>query len=98
MEVEFQDDDLEKLLFDADHKPKHTEDVVKMYRKRLQFIRCAPDERSFRTMKSWHFEKLKGKRKGQYSIRLNRQYRIVFLIEGVKENKKIVILSIEDYH
>ena len=98
MKVEFDDDDLERLLFDADHRVRLPEEVIKMYRKRMQFIRQAPDERSFRAMRSFHFEELKGKRQGQYSIRLNKQYRIVFRFEGEKDTKKFVLLSIEDYH
>jgi len=98
MKVEFDDDDLERLLFDERFNAKLPAEVVKMYRKRMQFIRQAPDERAFRAMKSFHFEELEGKRKGQHSIRLNVKYRIVFRIEGEKEEKRIVLLSIEDYH
>ncbi|MBX3177861.1 MAG: type II toxin-antitoxin system RelE/ParE family toxin [Candidatus Hydrogenedentes bacterium] len=69
-----------------------------MYRKRMQFILNAPDERSFRTMKSFHFEELRGDRQGQHSIRLNRQYRLVFRFEGVSPEKRLVVLAVEDYH
>lgn len=31
-----------------------------------------------RNVKGFHFEKLKGKRKGQYSCRLNKGYRVFF--------------------
>ena len=98
MRVEFADDDLERLLYDADFVPRWPKGVVKKYRMRMQFILQSPDERAFREMKGFHFEALKGKRKGQHSIRLNRQYRIVFRFDGAKEEKRIVILSIEDYH
>lgn len=98
MRVEFADDDLERLLYDAHFKPRWPHEVVKMYRRRMQYILQAPDERAFRVMKSFHYEELKGKRKGQHSIRLNAQFRIVFRFEGNKEDKKLVILSIEDYH
>jgi plasmid maintenance system killer protein len=37
----------------------------------VQAIRVAKDERPLRLTRSYHFEKLKGKRQGQYSIRLN---------------------------
>ena len=98
MRVEFSDDHLERLLFDEGYKSRLPEEVVKMYRKRMQFLLQAPDERAFRAMKSFHYEELKAKRKGQHSIRLNRQYRIIFRFEGEKENKRIVLVSIEDYH
>ena len=98
MEVEFDDDDLKRILYDADYRPRYPEEVIKKYRERMQFILRAHDERDFRAMKSFHFEELKGKRKGQNSVRLNKKYRLVFRIEGVKDGKKIVIQSIEDYH
>ena len=40
------------------------------------------------------FEKLKGERKGQYSIRINDQYRICFKWE----NENTVDVEIADYH
>lgn len=98
MDFEFDDSELEGLLFDPSHKSRYPVEVVKMYRKRMQFIRNAPDERSLRAMKSFHFEELKGNRKGQHSIRLNQQFRLVFRIVGEKDNKKLVLLAIEDYH
>jgi len=98
MRVEFADDNLERLLYEADFKTRWPQGVVSKYRMRMQFILQAPDERAFREMKSFHFEALKGQRKGQHSIRLNRQYRIVFRFEGVGEDKRVVVLSIEDYH
>lgn len=98
MEVEFQDDDLKRLLDSDEGKSRYPVEVVKMYRKRMQFVRSARDDRDLRAMKSLHFEELKGDRKGQHSIRLNKQYRLVFRVVGGKEKRKIVVLSIEDYH
>ncbi|MGR3177234.1 MAG: type II toxin-antitoxin system RelE/ParE family toxin [Candidatus Anammoxibacter sp.] len=47
-----------------------------------------------RNVKGFHFEKLKGKRKGQYSCRLNKGYRVFFkkivntiIIEVLEINK-----------
>jgi hypothetical protein len=42
---------------------------------RMQSIRAAANENDLREMKSNHFEKLKGDRKGDYSIRLNLTFR-----------------------
>ena len=41
-----------------------------------------------------HLEKLEGSRKGQYSIRINDQYRICFRIEG----NNFFDVEIVDYH
>ena len=49
-------------------------------------------------MKSIHFEKLKGKRSGEYSMRLNNQFRLILQIKKQGKDKVIVIRSIEDYH
>ena len=98
MEIEFQDEDLKRLLESDEGKSRFPVEVIKMYRKRMQFIRSARDDRDLRAMKSLHFEELKGGRKGQHSIRLNKQYRLVFRIEGKKEERLIVVVSIEDYH
>jgi len=51
------------------------------------------DELTF--FRSLHFEPLKGDRKGEYSIRLNLQYRLIFSI--TQDNKLLIdILVIEE--
>ena len=64
----------------------------------MQFVRSAKDERDFRSMRSMHFEELKGKRRGEYSLRLNDQFRLVMTLEGRGPTKKVRITGIEDYH
>ena len=73
-------------------------EVVELYRRRMQFIRGAEDARDLRNMHSLHFEKLKGDRAGQYSIRLNRQWRLVFRLRKDREGKTVIVLEIVDYH
>ena len=46
--------------------------------RKLWMIDAAPDINSLRIPPSNHLEVLKGERKGQYSIRINDQYRICF--------------------
>jgi toxin HigB-1 len=48
-------------------------------------------------LKSLHDERLKGNRKHQRSLRLNRQFRLVLELQQVPD-KTVVIVSIEDYH
>ena len=72
--------------------------VIKSARRKLTVLRAAPDDRSLRNWKSLHYEKLKGKREGERSIRLNDKYRIVFSLGEVADPHTITILSIEDYH
>ena len=98
MEIEFDDDELDRLETDARYISKHSATIVSLYRKRLQTIRSAPDERDLYALKSLHFEKLKGQRSHQHSMRLNDQWRLILEFKGKSPNKKIIIMSIEDYH
>lgn len=72
--------------------------VVKAFRKRMQLIRAAVDERDFYGLKSLHFEKLKGRRSHQRSMRLNDQWRLILELEDSPRGATIVIVRIEDYH
>lgn len=73
MDVEFDDDDLDRLETDPLFTAGLSNEVVRAYRKRMQQIRAFLDERDFYALKSLHFEKLKGNRGNQYSVRLNKQ-------------------------
>jgi proteic killer suppression protein len=64
----------------------------------MQFIRNAPDERDFFAMRSLRFERLKGGRSHQYSMRLNDQWRLILKLEGSGKDKVVAIVAIEDYH
>lgn len=97
MVVEFDDSDLDRLETDAKFDAGFSANVVTAYRKRIQFIRCAEDERAFYASKSWHYEKLQG-RPGEHSIRLNDQWRLIVRYSGSEKDKIIVVVSIEDYH
>lgn len=72
--------------------------VIKSARKKLTVLRAAIDDRSLRNWKSLHYEKLKGDRESQRSIRLNDQYRMVFELDEETEPQTVTILKIEDYH
>lgn len=100
MEVRFADDRLRRLESDPTFRAREFgDDVVRSYRKKLQFIRAATDERDLYGMKSLHFEKLQGERSHQRSIRLNKQWRLILELAAAEEGgKTVVVVSIEDYH
>jgi len=98
MNVTFKDQNLAKLESDAEFDGGYNSSLVKAFRKRMQQIRAAVDERDFYAFKSLRFEKLKGKRAHQHSIRLNDQWRLILEFVGEAPNKITVIVSIEDYH
>ena len=97
MEVRFKDDSLDRLVKEKDDGSRPAA-VVKAYRHRLQQIRSARDERDLRAMGSARLEKLKGKRKGQWSMRLNKQWRLILEFEGQGTDKAVVVVEITDYH
>jgi toxin HigB-1 len=98
MDVEFASADFEQMEKEYAFNGGFGQDVVRAYRKCMQLIRAAMDERDFYALKSRRFEKLKGDRLNQYSMRLNDQWRLI--VEIVKSNPKniIRIIEIKDYH
>jgi proteic killer suppression protein len=98
MEIIFKDKNLDRLEIDASFNYGHQYNIVKVFRKRMQQIRAAKDERDFYNLKSLGYEKLQGNRKHQHSMRLNDQWRLILEYEGAGNNKKILIIGIEDYH
>lgn len=99
MDVEFRDKKL--ALVETDRAAAETGlsiGLIESARDKLNYIRQAPDERSLRNWKSLHYEKLEGDRSGQRSIRLNKQFRLIFTLDGTCNPPKITVLSIEDYH
>jgi proteic killer suppression protein len=98
MDVEFANDDYDRLETDAAFDMGLAPGLVKAYRMRMQGLRSASDERDLYAIKSWRFEKLKGNRKHQCSIRLNDQFRLVLEIQNSSEGKHLRIMQIEDYH
>ena len=98
MLVRHEDEGLERLEADASFDAGLASAVVAAFRKRMQYIRAAVDERDFRAMKSLHFEKLRGDREGQYSMRLNDQWRLIVTLEGEAPEKVVVIVEVVDYH
>jgi len=100
MEVVFDNDELDQLETDPKFTGGRPPPIVKAYRKRMQIIRAASDERDFYKLNSLRFEKLRGKRKHQYSMRLNDQYRLILelLGENPLQGTFVKIVGIEDYH
>ena len=97
MEVEFKDADLRRLFEDARFDGGRSRAVVRAYRKRVTSIKAAVDERDIRAVKGNHFEKLAGK-EGEYSIRLNKQWRLILAFQTRNGIKTVVLLRIADYH
>ena len=99
MEVQHADDDLDRLEHDAAFTGGHAQAIVRAFRKVMQMIRAATDERTFYALKSLRFEKLRGDREGERSMRLNDQWRLILRFKDEEDGSKtVVVLAIEDYH
>lgn len=98
MNVRFADDRLRRLESDLAFNGGFGREVVRGYRKVMRFIRDAKDERDFRAVRSLNFEKLRGDRAGRYSMRLNRQWRLILAIETDANGNTMAVIEIVDYH
>ena len=98
MEVEFAHHDLDRLETDPGLTKGLPPAVVRVFRRRMQAIRAAVDERAFYALKSLHFEKLEGQRQHQHSMRINDQFRLIVELKGIAPDKRVIIVDIEDYH
>jgi len=98
VEVEFADDDLERLYSDPSFSLGLSVALVRAYRKVVGLIHSVRDERDLRAIKSFHFEKLRGERSHQHSLRLNNQYRLIIELTGKGAAKIVIIIDIVDYH
>ncbi len=98
MEIEFHRKDLALIETERAAETRLPTAVINSCRQKLVVLRAAPDERTLRNWKSLHYEELSGDREGQRSIRLNKQWRLVFVLDAERKPPLLKILDIEDYH
>ena len=98
MRFYFADRKLKRLYTEEKGAHKYPEAVVDAFFDVMAVIAAAEDERDLYALKSLHYEKLKGQRSHQRSLRLNNQFRLVVEREEDEEGKVFWIVSIEDYH
>lgn len=98
MDVEFADPQLDRLEVDVRFQAGYGGAVVRGFRKAMQAIRAAVDERDLYASKGLRFEKLKGDRSHQRSLRINQQWRLIIEIEEHEKEHRVRVIGIEDYH
>ena len=89
----FRSKETEKI-FNREFSSKLPSNIQRTALKKLWMLDAAPDINSLRVPPSNHLEALKGERKGQHSIRINKQWRICF----VWNNGDAFDVEIVDYH
>ena len=98
MEVDFADEDLDRLETDPRATARHGQNVDRAYRKALQAIRAAADSRDLYAIRGLRLERLKGKRSHQCSMRLNDQWRLIVEFVGADARMSVRVVEIVDYH
>ena len=84
MIVGFRDDWLRAFFIDEAHSRHIPADIDARLFRKLQMIDDAMCDQDLRVPPSNHFEKLKGNLKTLHSIRINRQWRLIFRWDGTK--------------
>lgn len=98
MRYRFKKKKLAYLYYEEKGASQYPPEVVEAFFDVMAAIEAAIDLRDFYNLKSLHFEKLKGRRKDDHSMRLNKQYRLTMQIEKDCGGNCLLILDIEDYH
>ena len=98
MIIEYPNGDRDSILFKINGKPKFPSGVIESFNNKIQFIESAIAITDLSAMRSLHFKKLRGNRKGEYSIRLNDQFRLIVKVAETNGQTKIIIMGVEDYH
>jgi len=88
------------LLLYTEEKGVHRypPNVVESFFDIMAIIHAALNESDIRAFKGLRYEKLKGDRQEQVSLRLNDQYRLIIEIGNDASGKVIWIIEITDYH
>jgi proteic killer suppression protein len=91
MDVEFREKSLALVETAQAAETRLPISVVNSLRQKLVVIRAAPDERTLRNWKSLHYEKMDG---DERSIRINKQFRLIFKLDTECKPNKMTILRV----
>lgn len=97
MIVEFEEEYLRDLYTKGvsnDKRRRYRIDVVKRYKRGIDYLKWASRKEDLFRINSLNFEALKGNKVGRYSIRENDQYRIEFTMRETTEEPILTICNI----
>lgn len=78
------------------YRVREFHDFERQLEKRLVILEEAQSKEDLMLLPSNHFEALKGDRRGQFSIRINKQWRLCF--EWSESDKRPFNIEVVDYH
>ena len=97
MIASFRDDWLRKFFVDDSCARAIPVDLESRLFRKLQMIDDATTDQDLRMPPSNHFEKLRGNLAGLYSIRVNKQWRLIFAWDGGKGEASEIYLDDHSY-
>jgi len=97
MIVSFRDDWLRAFFIQDEYSRNIPADLESRLFRKLQMIDDATTDKDLRVPPSNHFEKLSGKLAEFYSIRINRQWRLIFRWNGSRGEASDVYLDDHSY-
>jgi toxin HigB-1 len=98
VQVAFANKKLERLFLEGKGADKLPQNVYENFMDAVRMLIRIPDERELYALTGYHPEKLRGDRKGQYSLRLNDQFRLIYTMIKNPDGKIVFLLEIVDYH
>jgi toxin HigB-1 len=97
MIVGFSDGRLEAFFVDDKHSRQIPSEIEARLFRKLQMIDDATCDQDLRVPPSNHFEKLSGKLRAYHSVRINRQWRLIFRWDGAKGEASDLYLDDHSY-
>jgi len=97
MIVSFRNDWLRDFFVEDVRSKKIPPDLERRLFRKIQMIDDATTDQDLRVPPSNHFEKLRGNLEGFHSIRVNKQWRLIFLWNGPKGEATGVYLDDHSY-
>jgi proteic killer suppression protein len=98
MLIEYKYKKLEDLYQKGSGKHKYPSEVVRSYVKTIEIIRSVVSLQDLRNYRSLYFKQLKGNRINDYSIRLNKQWRLILQLKKLDDGTTIMIIDIENHY
>lgn len=100
MEIDFKVEQLKRLYQGekvTDKKYRFPPQLISQYLKTIQKLRAAVRIEQLSQFNSLNYEKLKGNLKGKSSVRINKQYRLIFEeVLSDSDPPKVILLLIEE--
>ncbi|WP_082505493.1 type II toxin-antitoxin system RelE/ParE family toxin [Deinococcus sp. Leaf326] len=98
MHIQYRRPKIEALVETRAGAAKYPPEIVDRLFEVLDVIAAASEEKQLYQFKGLRYELLRGKRKGEASMRLNDQWRLIVAVHEDSEGFFAEIIDIEDYH